>query len=88
MPPGVWHEVYTPVPSVALGGHFVNWTTLHLTRINRKLDNQQWVTNATHPDINFVLAHMLISLCYPPPTLGKAFVLSAISLPNKIYSFV
>jgi hypothetical protein len=80
MPPGIWHEVYTPIPSVSISGHFVNWGSLHLTRVSHTIDNKQWVTNAHHPDINFILAHMLILLCYPVPDLGKFFTMTVLCI--------
>jgi hypothetical protein len=34
-PPNAIHQVYTPINSVASGGYFFNWSTLHLTELAR-----------------------------------------------------
>ena len=38
MPPATLHEVFTPVPSVTIGGHFYTYNTLHLTELARSID--------------------------------------------------
>ncbi|GJF00235.1 hypothetical protein PsYK624_165150 [Phanerochaete sordida] len=62
-PPGVFHEVYTPVRSVAIGGHFMAEDLLHLTlqcrlAIARSMGQ---AGNAYHPDTNRTLARMLLA---------------------------
>jgi len=37
-PPATPHEVYTPTPSVTLGGHFMAYDSLHLTEVARYYD--------------------------------------------------
>ncbi|KAF8954159.1 hypothetical protein BDZ97DRAFT_1766523 [Flammula alnicola] len=37
-PPGMPHEVYTPTPTVAIGGHLYTYGSMHLTEISRALD--------------------------------------------------
>ncbi|KAG1719706.1 uncharacterized protein EDB91DRAFT_1009058, partial [Suillus paluster] len=38
LPPGTVHAVYTPVPSVATGGHFYHYSCMHLTELARYMD--------------------------------------------------
>jgi hypothetical protein len=64
MPPGVWHEVYTPVKTLASGGHFLTYDTLHLTRLSRNFDHKmgRYATNAEHPGIIRTLCRMVLAL--------------------------
>jgi len=64
MPPGTFHEVYTPVPSVTIGGHFYAFDTMHLTEIARALDHRTKgkFTNQDHPHAMYTMAVMMCSL--------------------------
>jgi hypothetical protein len=71
MPLDVWHKVYTLVPSLAIGGHYMSYATLHLTYMSCQIDNKYWVTNATHSDINFCFTQMMIALVFPSASSGE-----------------
>ncbi|KAI6117769.1 hypothetical protein EV401DRAFT_2072319 [Pisolithus croceorrhizus] len=70
-PPGVNHMVYTPVPTVMSGGHFLTYETMHLTEMALTLDfglgkeDIQHATNALHPGTLRKVYRMVIAL----PTL-------------------
>ncbi|KAF9461597.1 hypothetical protein BDZ94DRAFT_1237583 [Collybia nuda] len=62
MPPGTWHLVYTPVRTVACGGHFYNYDTLHLTEASRHYDKTRasqlyaaWVPLPDNPKLRDAL---------------------------------
>ncbi|GJE99934.1 hypothetical protein PsYK624_162100 [Phanerochaete sordida] len=63
-PPGVFHEVYTPVCSIAIGGHFFTEETLHLTLQCRLAIQHSGgrAANTFHPSANRRLARMLLAL--------------------------
>ena len=64
MPPGTWHQVYTPTPSYAGGGHFYTLESLHLTEFSRSFDhhpNGRFATNAEHDALR-VLCRMAMAL--------------------------
>lgn len=65
MPPGWWHEVYTPVDGVTFGGHLLTYDTLHLMEVSRRFDKtySMDVTNASHPSVYVLLIRML---CFLP----------------------
>lgn len=62
MPPGTWHLVYTPVRTLAVGGHFFTFETMHLTEMSQKFDKKYGlhVTNTTHVSAYDTLNHMLL----------------------------
>lgn len=64
MPPGTWHEVYTPVQGFCSGGHFLLYDALHLTSASRKFDARSALssTNDAHPSIYRTLCRMLVQL--------------------------
>lgn len=64
MPPGVWHQVFTPVKTVASGGQFLTYDALHLTEVARAFDKKQarMVTNASHESVFPNLCGMLVGL--------------------------
>lgn len=70
-PPGVNHMVYTPVPTVMSGGHFLTYEAMHLTEMALTLDfglgneDMQHATNALHPGTLRKVYRMAIAL----PTL-------------------
>ncbi|KAF8062561.1 hypothetical protein FPV67DRAFT_1673032 [Lyophyllum atratum] len=68
MPPGAFHAVYTPIRSIALGGHFLTYNTLHLTEVSRAYDHRKarLVTNADHPSIHLTLSGMMVTLFREP----------------------
>ena len=63
-PPNTWHEVYTPVPSVVRGGHFLSFNALHLTEVSRQFDQAfpRTFTNQDHQSAPLALARMLVVL--------------------------
>jgi hypothetical protein len=69
-PPGVLHAVYTPVKTIATGGHFFTYDTLHLTEIARAYDNsflnqqlrKEVATNNEHPAVPRQITRMLLAL--------------------------
>lgn len=62
MPPGTWHMVYTPIRTLALGGHFYTYETLHLTEMSRAFDRLHCreVTNTTHVSSYPTLCTMMV----------------------------
>lgn len=64
MPPGTFHEVYTPVPSVTIGGHLYSYNTMHLTELCRSLqkDSQGRFTNQDHSSATVTTSLMLAAL--------------------------
>ncbi len=68
MPPGTWHEVYTPVKGICSGGHFLCYNALHLTAISRLFDRHHSgaSTNDNHPSIHRTLSRMLVQFCRKP----------------------
>jgi hypothetical protein len=64
MPPGTFHEVYTPIPSVTVGGHVYSYNALHLTEMSRSLDKktEEKFTNTTHPSATLTIVQMLAAL--------------------------
>lgn len=64
MAPGAWHLVYTPVRTVATGGHIYTYNTMHLTEMSRMFDNQHAleVTNTSHISAFNTLCLMTINL--------------------------
>ena len=66
MPPGTWHEVYTPVKMVAVGGHFLTMETLAHTEVAHTVDRKCGgvTSNASHNGMERTLCQMALSLCY------------------------
>jgi hypothetical protein len=64
MAPGTFHEVFTPVPSVTIGGHLYSYNALHLTELSRSLDKKtdEKFTNTSHPSSTLTVALMLAAL--------------------------
>ncbi|KZS99465.1 uncharacterized protein LAESUDRAFT_765501 [Laetiporus sulphureus 93-53] len=67
-PPGKMHAVYTPVKSVAQGGHFFLYDTLHRTELARSVDNKygNHTTNQNHYNAMETLNRMVLTLPYLP----------------------
>jgi hypothetical protein len=63
-PPGSWHEVYTPTPSITQGGHFYTYDSLHLTEFSRSLDLQTKgaFSNQVHPSAGLTIMMMMAAL--------------------------
>ncbi|KAF8954509.1 hypothetical protein BDZ97DRAFT_1766087 [Flammula alnicola] len=73
-PPGTFHEVYTPTPSVTLGGHFYTYNTMHLTEVARAFDvrNNGKHTNQDHTSAQATIAMMMCALpLYPELALHR-----------------
>ncbi|KAF8871079.1 hypothetical protein BD779DRAFT_1679446 [Infundibulicybe gibba] len=64
MPPGTWHLVYTPVRTLAVGGHLYMFETLHLTEVSRWFDRNhaREVTNTSHMSSFMTLCMMMCNL--------------------------
>lgn len=64
MAPGAWHAVYTPVRTVATGGHIFMYETMHLTEVSRSFDRQHGlcVTNTSHVSAYDTLCCMMIDV--------------------------
>ncbi|KAH9921057.1 uncharacterized protein B0H18DRAFT_1121621 [Fomitopsis serialis] len=62
--PGTFHCVYTPVKTIAIGGHFLNWDCLHHTAMTRlvEIGAKEDGTNAVHTSVFRELARMVMSL--------------------------
>lgn len=69
MPPGTWHAVYTPVKTVAVGGHFLTMDMLAQTELARTFDLEHGSvsTNTSHDGIERTLCRMALSLCERGP---------------------
>ncbi|KIK37150.1 hypothetical protein CY34DRAFT_109229 [Suillus luteus UH-Slu-Lm8-n1] len=64
MPPGKFHEVYTPLVTFATGGHFLSYLTMHLSEWSRFLDQLygSMFTNQEHEDTLLVLRRMVVAI--------------------------
>ncbi|KAL1711649.1 hypothetical protein EV715DRAFT_268423 [Schizophyllum commune] len=63
-PPGKGHIVYTPLPSVTAGKHFVNWGSLHHGEVGRAFEmlTNRCATNHDHAYMQLMLIFMAASL--------------------------
>lgn len=63
-PPNAVHQVYTPVNTVASGGHLFTYETLHLTELARDFDcgYNHTSTNADHASAHRTICRMAIAL--------------------------
>jgi hypothetical protein len=79
MPPGTFHEVYTPIPSVTIGGHMYSYSTLHLTELCRSMQkaSQGQFTNQDHESASITLSLMMVALLLIPEQ-GKFSLVSII----------
>jgi hypothetical protein len=68
MPPGTFHEVYTPVPTVTVGGHMYSYNTLHLTELCRSMQkaSKGQFTNQDHDSASITLSLMMVALLLIP----------------------
>ncbi|KII91448.1 hypothetical protein PLICRDRAFT_173297 [Plicaturopsis crispa FD-325 SS-3] len=64
MPPGAFHLVLTATPSVALGGHFYTYESMHLTEMSRSFDHRhsESATNTEHAAAERAIARMALAL--------------------------
>ena len=60
----MFHMVYTPIPSLTLGGHFFLWDALHETLVSRALDHLDGMlfTNQDHEHTDETLWRMATML--------------------------
>ena len=67
------HAVYTPLASVAVGGHFYSYNTMHLTEESRSIDSLhgKFTTNKEHYHVLDTLIRMVLALPYLSPNIGK-----------------
>ncbi|KAF8147196.1 hypothetical protein B0H34DRAFT_391196 [Crassisporium funariophilum] len=70
-PPGTTHEVYTPTPSVTLGGHYLTYGSMHLTEVSRAYDfkTKKLLTNQEHVSIKPLLSMMVAALPSLPTSI-------------------
>ncbi|KAG6369558.1 hypothetical protein JVT61DRAFT_14261 [Boletus reticuloceps] len=73
-PPGSKYMVYTPQNGMTSGGHFISYSTLHLTELALRYDSSEvpgkdakyerdaLSTNATHPSVHRYITWMVIGL--------------------------
>lgn len=71
-PPGANHMVYTPQDGVTSGGHFLSYSTLHLTELSLGYDSSTtddnrslrglMATNASHPALLRYVVWMVLAL--------------------------
>ncbi|KAG1895711.1 uncharacterized protein F5891DRAFT_984014 [Suillus fuscotomentosus] len=75
LPPGVVHGVYTPVPSFATGGHFYNYSCMHLMELSRYIDTEVEgsATNQAMDHALETLRRMVIMLPYLSPRVGRQY---------------
>jgi hypothetical protein len=77
MPPGFWHEVFTPVNTVVIGGHLYLWECMHLTEYHMFLDNSfsDYFTNTDHPGAYRGIIRMILALRHWDSDRGKFLLL-------------
>ncbi|KIY47072.1 hypothetical protein FISHEDRAFT_59950, partial [Fistulina hepatica ATCC 64428] len=63
-PGGVWHEVYSPVPSIAVGGHLICIDTMHYMAITRWYHAQcgKYITNTDHTSVQMTLIRIIVRI--------------------------
>ncbi|KAG1832554.1 hypothetical protein DFJ58DRAFT_848005 [Suillus subalutaceus] len=87
LPPGMVHAVYTPIPSFATGGHFYNYSCMHLTELSRYIDAEvaESTTNQALDHALETLRRMVIMIPYLSPrlTLRKRCLLSLCMMATR-----
>ncbi|KAJ3751961.1 hypothetical protein EV360DRAFT_89212 [Lentinula raphanica] len=61
-PPLTIHTVYTPLPTIATGGHFHTFGTLHLTEASRRVEMSVDISNNEEDLTHHMLVRMILSL--------------------------
>lgn len=79
MSPDTWHAVYTPVRTVATGGHFFLYETMHLTEVSRAFDRRKGlcVTNTSHVSAYHTLCCMMVNVIRGD-LMGKFFLVLSV----------
>jgi hypothetical protein len=62
MPPGYWHEVYTPTHSICRGGHFFSLETMHLTEMSWRVDRKRGSTADNYAGVLRSLCRIALAL--------------------------
>ena len=64
MPPGMAHDVFTPLVSVMIGTHFLTYDTMPATELTMQLEKEHssFKTNNDHPSIITMVAQMAAAL--------------------------
>ena len=64
MPPGMAHDVFTPLASVMIGTHFLTYNTMPATELTMRLEKEHssFKTNNDHPSIITMVAQMAAAL--------------------------
>ena len=62
--PGKAHAAFTPVPTVAVGGHFINYCFTHQQEVGRSFEKHtgRVATNHDHAFAQVMLIHMAAAL--------------------------
>ena len=77
MPPGMAHDVFTPLASVMIGTHFLTYDTMPATELTMRLEKEHssFKTNNDHPSIITMVAQMAAAL---PVMEGSEYPLSSV----------
>ena len=77
MPPGMAHDVFTPIASVMIGSHFLTYDTMPATELSMRLEKEdtRFKTNKDHPAILTMVAQMAAAL---PVMEGSEYPLSSV----------
>ena len=64
MPPGMAHDVFTPLASVMIGTHFLTYDTMPATELTMRLEKEHssFKTNNDQPSIITMVAQMAAAL--------------------------
>lgn len=93
----MFHAVYTPIKSIATGGHFFTYDSLHLTEMARSFDygrrgdtaqglRKGYATNNEHDAVPRQISRMLLAL--PHVRIGRVFHLRPIlALVHMVHGF-
>ncbi|KZT19777.1 hypothetical protein NEOLEDRAFT_1151755 [Neolentinus lepideus HHB14362 ss-1] len=90
-PPAIMHAIYTPVKTVATGGHFFLYDAMHLTEISMDIDHDHSdvTTNQVHHGAHHLLVNMTLALpnMWDKPMARKPFLtLARLILRPKDYA--
>ena len=64
MPPGMAHDVFTPIASVMIGSHFLTYDTMPATELTMRLEKEHsaFKTNNDNPSSITMVAQMAAAL--------------------------
>ena len=86
MPPGMAHEVFTPIASVMVGTHFLMYDTMPATELAMHLDmvHGNLKTNNDHPAVFTMVAHMTLALPLIHEGMLRSIDIHALILTNTL----